>query len=544
MRIKNKFAIVSMTLILGSSFFIILPSARAASLEETIGHNFQEDYWSILYDFAGQYLEKDYNPGEHSDELTNGLIDNNTQTDSKFFLAYNKVQNVQTLYIAMQNLTWEAENSSIMAYGCAPYQILLQHFRPPGQLNYHVFIINTFLGLLAYRERNMDFKNDVPDEEDELYLGWSYYSEFHKALVNLILLLNGVPEHMLFDDSERTTAEPIPLEETEENQFKYGMSYKNVFILWQKINITEGLDDSVTGVDVINKCSAFALLSEINFTYVVKYQDSDIEGLGEVTTTTEYDIGEMEGLWVVGDSESVVDHFAGEYVPLTKPKNVDTTLGYYTGNALHDRIDGDENVPGFSLSVVNHANILVYNTSATEEGFQGAEFIDQSGNTLGASVKNITQAKYDFFEEPAYKIDFASKPDYLLNDADEYPSPVRVLKNDSMEVDLGFTHSFSMRSLLSLAIAQMTGSFWAGLTALFSSRLDDAQFFYLTCFPTWSGYSIKQDPTFSVYVTPPEDDNNGRRIPGFEPLLISLIGLCVVSTVVITLISKRRIKFI
>ena len=247
----------------------------AASVESGIGHNFSEEYWSILYDFAGDYLEKDYNPGPLHDDVSEGLTDNNTQVDSRFFIAWNNIQNVQSLYIAMQNFTWDVSNTSVSLYGCAPYQLLLQHFRPPGQTNIHIFVINTFLGLLAYRE---DITNpgipDIPDENDSLYMGWSYYSEYHKFIANLIFWANGVPEYMHFDNETITTAVPIPMKETEPDTFKYGMSYKNVFILWQKINVTEGLDDSITQVEIIQKCSAFALLSEINFTYVVSYQDS------------------------------------------------------------------------------------------------------------------------------------------------------------------------------------------------------------------------------------------------------------------------------
>ena len=539
MYLKKKIAFSLITCLLVLSIFTVMPLGQAASVESGIGHNFSEEYWSILYDFAGDYLEKDYNPGPLHDDVSEGLTDNNTQVDSKFFIAWNNIQNVQSLYIAMQNFTWDVSNTSVSLYGCAPYQLLLQHFRPPGQTNIHIFVINTFLGLLAYRE---DITNpgipDIPDENDSLYMGWSYYSEYHKFIANLIFWANGVPEYMHFDNETITTAVPIPMKETEPDTFKYGMSYKNVFILWQKINVTEGLDDSITQVEIIQKCSAFALLSEINFTYVVSYQDSTIPDLREVTTTTEYDIGEITDLWVIGDNETATDYFGGENIEITIP--VSTDIGYYNETAVANRIDGSLLIPGFSLAVINHVNILVMNLSNWRNQFQytgSTDFVDENDNTLGASAKNITAAKYDFMDEPAYKIDFASKPNYLLNGVDEYPAPTRVLRNDAIKTPLGFMEQLYVRAVLAGMIANLTGSKLAGLIAFFTVDLDKAKFFYLTCFPIWSGGTINQDPTFIVYI-----EGEGRRISGFEPLILSLISLSGISLIVLRISKKRKLR--
>ncbi|MFX1502591.1 MAG: hypothetical protein ACFFDH_16640 [Promethearchaeota archaeon] len=538
MYLKRKIAFSLIFCLLILSIFTIIPLGKAAPIESGIGHDFTEKYWSVLYDFKGGYLEEDYNPGPLQGDISEGLTDNDTQVDSKFFVAWNNIQNVQSLYIAMQNYTW---NTAIPnRYGCAPYQLLIQHFRPPGQTNIHIFVLNTFFGLLAYRE---DLENpgipNIPDQNDSLYMGWSYYSEFHKAVVNFIFWVNGVPMYMWFDNETRTTAVPIPMEETEPGTLKYGMSYKNVFILWQKVNVTEGLDNTVTQAEVLQNCSAFALLSELNFTYVVSQKESTIPGFNEVTTTTEYDIGDITDLWVIGDNGIVADYFGGENISITKP--VSTNIGYYNGTVAANRISGTSSIPGFSLAVINHANIIVMDLSKPPL-FQytgNTDFIDENDNILGASAKNITEASYDFMDEPAYKIDFASKPNYVHNGITPYPAPTRVLRNDAIRtpLPLGFMENLYIRLVVAGMVANLTGKGLLGLLAFFSPLLDQAKFFYLTCFPVWSGGTINQDPTFTVYT-----EGEGRRIPGFGPLILSLVGISGVSLITFRLSKKRKFK--
>ena len=541
MHFNKKITCLLVFSLLAISMISMTPIGLAASMESHIGHNFTEESWSILYDFAGEYVEEDYSPGPYNGSVVEGSTDDNPQIDSKFFIAWNNIQNVQSLYIAMQNFTWDVTNTSVSLYGCAPYQLLIQHFRPPGQNKIHIFVVNTFLGLLAYRENASDpVKNDIPDEGDSLYLGWSYYSEYHKFLGNLLFAANGLPEYMYFDNTTTGTATPIPMTETEPNTFKYGMSYKNIFVLWQKIEIEESFNGTIADVDVITKCSAFALLSELNFTYTVSYKDSSIPGFREVITTTEYDIGEITDFWVVGDNATVASYFGGKSFPITVPEPIDTNIAYYNETAVVNRINGTSVVPGFSLAVANHANVLVMNLSNWQHGFEyegDTDFVDETGSTLGASTKNITAAQYDFMDNPAFKIDFASKPNYTLNGEHEYPAPTRVLRNEAFRTPLGFLQRLFIKSVLAGFIANMTGSALAGLIAFFTPNLDNAKFFYLTCFPTWSGGTITQDPTFTVF-TPIV----ASKIPGYEPIFLSIIGLCGISLILLRIRKKKNLK--
>ncbi|MBD3214245.1 MAG: hypothetical protein GF311_16665 [Candidatus Lokiarchaeota archaeon] len=515
---RKKISLGLIFILITLSFISTIPKTYGAgeTIENYIGHDFSEESWSILYDFAGNYLETDYSPPTGTN-LTVGASDNLPNIDSKFFFTYSNIRNVHSLYMAFQNFTWDVGNTS--AYGCAPYQLLIQHFRPPNNERINIFSINRFLGLLAYRENASTQVEKVPDENDELYMGWAFYSEWHKYIVNQIFGAVGAPAYFNDSLSVQGTATPIPIEETSPDTFKFGMSYQNIFLLWQKISVEEGLDDTVTDVDLLQKCAAFALISEINFTYTISIGPSEISGYSQLTTTTEYDIGELTDLWVLGDDQSFATEFGG--ANLTLPHGYE--LSYYnTTNSIKNRLDGNATIPGFSLAVINNANLMIVNLGRPLQGYTytgSTNFTDQTGNSLGVSTKNISEANYNFEGDPAYKIDFASKPDYILDGSNTYPAPTRVLANHLIGTNVSLMERLYIRALMGTLVAKLTGSLLAGLLTLFNSRIDTAQFYYVTCFPEWSGRSIEQDPTFSVYIL-------DGRIPGFDLFVISLIGLC------------------
>ena len=89
MHLKKKIAFSLIVCLFFLSLFTSIPLGLAAPIGSHIGHDFSEEYWSILYDFAGNYLEKDYNPGPLSNSVSDGLTDDNTDVDSKFFIAWN-----------------------------------------------------------------------------------------------------------------------------------------------------------------------------------------------------------------------------------------------------------------------------------------------------------------------------------------------------------------------------------------------------------------------------------------------------------------------
>ena len=536
---KKNIGIFVIFSILGLSFLSSVPTVVGIgpSMESTLGHNFTEEYWSGLYDFAGDHLVADYNPGPLSGMVTTGLTDSNPGVNNIFYGAYTNIGNVQSLYLAFHNYTWGGSTDPFL-YGCSPYQVLAQHFVPAGQPNYHILAINSFLGLLAYKDNKTDGKTSLPDQNDEMYMGWSYWSEYHKLVANLMFLANELPQWMYFNKTDRTTPEPIPAKQTttaNSTSYTFGMTYHNLFILWQKVSITEGLNETVTEAQILTNCSAFALLNNLTYRYIVNYTDStDQPGLKEVTTTTEYDIGEITDLWVVGDDANNATAFDGKHFSITTPVSEDLCYYNQTSNGVGQRLNGTVDTPGFSLAVINTANIIVMNSLGGEVI---KDFVDQDGGSLGASTKNITAAQLDVGTEAAYKIDFAGKPKYTLGGTTEYDAPTRVVENTAVSTQLGFLQRFLLTLLIAGFIGNITGSPFGWLTTL--AKMNDVKFYYATCFPEWAGQTITQDPTFTAYVS-----TTSTNIPGYELILTTAIGSIGIIYVFIKIKKKKQLKIV
>lgn len=532
---KKKIGIFLIFSLLGLSFLTSIPSTvgAAPSMESTLGHNFTEEYWSGLYDFAGDHLVADFNPGPLNGSVTTGLTDSDPNINNIFYGAYTNIGNVQSLYLAFNNFTWGGSTNTSL-YGCSPYQVLAQHFVPAGQPNYHILAINSFLGLLAYKDNKTDGKTSLPDQNDEMYMGWSYWSEYHKLVANLMFHANGLPQWMYFNKTQRTTPEPIPLEQTTTangTSYTYGMTYNNLFILWQKVSITEGLNETVTEAQILTKCSAFALLDSLTFRYIVNYTDSvDQPGLKEVKTSTEYNIGEITDLWVVGDDANNATAFDGQHYSISTPISEDLCYYNQTNNGVGQRLNGTVDTPGFSLAVINTANIIVMN--ALGLAVPNQDFVDHAGGSLGASTKNITAAQLDIGSKAAYKIDFASKPKYTLGGTTEYDAPTRVVKNTAVSTQLGFLQRFLLTVLIAGFVGNITGNAFGWVTTLL--KMNEVKFYYATCFPEWAGQTITQDPTFTAYV------GTSTNIPGYDLIIVSVIGLMGTTYVFFKIKKKKR----
>jgi len=376
MKINRKISIIFIYILLSISFisqfpessgiYIPYPISRSSIKTSDVsdafitrfGHDLDEPYWSLIYDFLGEHVVQDFNPeGPYVSNRTIGDIDSKPLENASFFMAWNKFQNIHNFYFAMQNYSWIQPPYNF--YGCAPYQYFMQHFRIPIT-NTHIFALNKFLGLLAYKENESSILPDIPDENDELFIGWPQFSEYHKWYINFLFQHLNIPDYYWIDDTKNGTAEPIEMTyDNTTNIYKFGMSYKNIFILWQNIEVKEGLNQSVDNATILNNCSAFSMISSINFTFTISITNT-LFGK-QVKTSTEYDIGELDELWVIGDDNSTSGNFGGTSFNISIPEEaIEKPIGHYnTSDVIKGRLNGTMSTPGFGLAVINTANIAV-----------------------------------------------------------------------------------------------------------------------------------------------------------------------------------------
>jgi hypothetical protein len=360
------------------SLLLINPVAGIRTVAETLGHTFDEEAWAIEYDVLSHETTRDWTRGDHSDEVQPPIIDTSPIRDATFYTVYLNMGNVRTVFMALTNYSWNIYNPE--AQGVAPYQILLQSYRAAGKT--FVIIENVYAGMIAYQE-NASVANGVPDVNEAMYYGFSLNSEYHKALINGVLTSNGI------SPITRTPARVTPVNLTkevvgEETVFKFGINYENMFVVWEDLNVETDLNaTSMTGIDIvakrealINHIVAFCAIKYINFTYTVKGIINDT-GYQNVTTSTEYDIGEVTDLWIINDNAINALALSGNVYPnIVSGMNF---VRYNTSIAIQNRIGGFESLKPFSLAMANYARATVIQLSTTTAE-QALE--DEEGQTV------------------------------------------------------------------------------------------------------------------------------------------------------------------
>lgn len=497
------------------------------TVSNVIGHKFTEESWAIRYDVLSKKLVEDLTPGNYSGDLDSSIPDQAPYRDAIFYIAYMNLGQVQTVYMAFDS--YSNDNRNMTYYGVSPYQIIQQHYRTAA--GKHVIVQNAFTGLVAYKENGT--LNGVPDRNDSLYFGDSMNNQLYKYYLNrlLVFTLGYYPFDM--DKTPSATPKVLTKSETSDSfEYRFGMDYSDLFIVWYPVEIPDDVNEISKGDSLLGKVVAFSELAYLNFTYTLSgalVEDKPVN----VTLTTEYDIGPINDLWIVNDPQDKTEALGGNYYYLF-------TLGkaishYNSSDSILARLSGSENIPGFSLAVSNYARII--NIEATVEDAYDTEVTSDNGTVIDGDQanENVTSLDLRTGNKPAYKIDFASKPDYTLNGETTYDAPVKLFPFSRIRNPIfnkldayAFVYLNAMtRSMIQARIELAKEKF----------SLEDKQLtidvtrrnvFYTICFPEWGGQSIYQDPTFTAYADPGDLSSAAgilSRIDGFGLGIFALAGL-------------------
>jgi hypothetical protein len=506
------------------------------------GHNFTEEYWAIEYDVTSGKLLKDYTPGEFQDEYNSSLPDRAPYFDANYYIAYLQTGQVQTLYMAFLNHSRDTRNTTF--FGMSPYQIIQQHFRTPA--GKHVIVQNSFAGLLAYQDTGI--KNGVPDRNDSVYYGHSLSSQYYKYLLNnrLQLTLGYRP----LNESRLPTATPKIIEKTVDGdnfEYTFGITYENIFTVWSSIAVDNDLNSTDTAADLLGKIVAFSTMESLEFTYKVSGSFAADRAVN-ITTTTEYDIGRVSNLWVINDPSDNTLALGGYFHNIL---GLDKTVSHYNVSAsIENRLNGDGEIPGFSLAVANYARITII--EATVEDQEDVEIVNERGDIVDGEQAdyNVSALNIRAADRPAFLIDFASKPDYTLDGGEPMPAPVRMFPhvllrdraiNQIDALTMRFLNSFN-RGMVTAHIARLEEKFDLEDKEI-NIDVTRRQLFYAICFPTWGGKAINQDPTFVAFADPSAIvagllDGLGS-ISSFGLGMIALAGIGTTSALMVLYKRKR-----
>lgn len=537
---KNRTRLLS-GLLLGVLLVSSFGSALAIgdySVSERIAHKFTEESWAIRYDVFSNKLVEDLTPGNYSDDLDETIPDQAPFTDAIFYIAYMNLGQVQTVYMAFDEFSRDTRN--VTYSGVSPYQMIQQHFRTAA--GKHVIVQNAFTGLVAYKENGTE--NGVPDRNDSLYYGDSLNNQLYKFYFNRLLSFS--MGYAPFDLDVVPQAFPKILELSEDGDrftYTFGMDYTNLFLIWYPINIPDDLNELTTGTSLLSHAVAFSDLAYLNFTYTLSGQRVE-DAPTNITLTTEYDIGPITDLWIVNDDQVKAENIGGEYIDVIGTEN--DLAHYNTSEAITTRLSGTSELPGFSLAVSNYARII--NIEATVEDAYDTEVVDDEGEIVDGedANENVTSLDLQTADRPVYNIDFASKPDYILDDNATYDAPVKLYPHSRLRnpiINKLDTMAFLYLNQITRTMIQARIDFVRENLNLEGKQLtidvSRRNIFYTICFPEWNGQSIWQDPTFTAYADPGTTSDGGflTKINGYGIGILALAGFSISAVI----IRKNRV---
>lgn len=460
-----------------------------------------------------------------------------------FDVSYVNMGNVTSLYMAQELWQWDTANRSNA--GVSPAQMLIQRYQAPDGEN--VIAVNTFAGLVAYSENG----STRPSRNDALYYGWMNYGAYQKHVINGILSnFFNVDSGSLMDEGVVANATPIwylndnPSDtgnmSTAPTNATFGMTYNNLFVLWYPINIPDQPDNTVAPAIEVQQAVAWSIISSITFKFNMYSVDLG-NGTEAVTAEAFYNIGPLKDLWVRGDNASVAQGFGGTSYNATIPSlglaHSNLTVGHYnTSTAIYNRLNGTDATPGFGLGVVNNAGIFILGKNdattgaAWDNGTPTATAIDGTNGAI-QQVTHLT-GRVAARVAKTYDIDFSASPDYTWNGTTSLASPTYIYPKVNVIAPIINAPFEGARWLMQKLWKNDIKGVYAN--SLAAENVGDLT--YITTFPTWSGLSCVQDPTFTAYVSAP---GNGL-LSGIDFAPFGLIGLAAIPAIFLLVRKVRR----
>ncbi len=387
------------------------------------------------------------------------------QTHANMYMTYINNSGVQLLYAGLEGISNNSDTLRI------PMQSILMHYKTNTFRD--VLSASTFLMLLAFNETTNSIYPNSPDQKDTLYASFSLgfdLTTFNNTLPNL---------------NSKTTAIPL-VTSTNNLEYTWGIQYTNLTALWWHTWLNSNDTNFNSSVFPV----AISTYDELTFNYKLTIDPI----AGTATLQENHIIGRMRDL-IVGVIPLLWTHYnsTGEYGMLGR-KISDQTIYNYIENQ------------GIKMSILNlQTSILADHTTYSQ--------ITTNQNAQTETTTNI--ASISTFTEDGQKIsttNFSNKQTYNLynytTDSTEtsfksYDSLTRTISAAGFADESSlYAYHVGLMKTLPLTVAHIYPELYTkAITTI--GNITKADYFYSISYPTYSGYKIEHDPTFTAYITPP-----------------------------------------
>jgi hypothetical protein len=369
---------------------------------------------------------------------------------------------------------------------------------------------STFLMLMAFNETEQSIYLGSPDAYDNLWSSFSMGFNFRERFPNASF------------PSLNSKTEIIPLTHSDDKlQWSWGMRYTNLTAIWWRTYI------SPTNHTYHSKPMALTTYDELTFTYNLTISPET----NTATLTENHVIGRIRDLW----------HFWGWFLVWPLYNHYNSTGCYRYGRKI-----SNETVYDFlqrnqiKMSIVNFQTSVMLDRNTHSRASSGQNVTDND-----VLVSNSSISTYTDDGEKIFDASFGTKETYKLynytadsseNTYDIYNATARTskIRGFSQNKNL-FVFHLGLMKFLPLLVANMHSQLFQKAKENIMN-MTRANYFYLIAYPTYSGYRVVHDPTFTVYLT--TSTSPARPYPGLGPVLI--IAVVAVIVILVVLFARRR----
>lgn len=491
---KPNLGIVTFTLV--AMLAIDVPLASAA---ETLDpSDFRLQSWSKtidFYDHVRVYASR-YNMTPLPDDW-----------HAYLYLTYVNVSGMQMLYAGLSNIT-EKQILTI------PIQTFMMHYKSKDGFK-DVVTASSFMMLLAFSEDGNTIFPQSPDRNDTLYASFSL----------------GVDLSEHFGSSTTPSfgskTEIIPLTSYQDDlRWYWGMKYTDLTAIWWRISINPHNPTCEPRPIAISR------YEELTFTYNLTINPET----GNATLSTNYIVGKMTDLWIFRWLR---------FVPLLAHYNATGCYSLRGTNKLSDEtIHSFLESQGIKISIVQFQSTVVLDHTAHFSS-SGANVTDNE-----VVIDNSTVSTFTDDGERIFDADFSTKRAYKLfnytdpteTDFTTHNITTRTCKR------AGFAHNpiFNVHSLLMRFIPLVVAYMNPELYQQARNRLLDmnrADYFYVISYPTYGGYRIEHDPTYTAYCSLKTEEHytqSGESLALPQGRLMFIAGLAGIAAVLYIIMRRRH----
>jgi hypothetical protein len=409
-------------------------------------------------------------------------ITNETEdgTEAEFGVSFVNMGNIEAFLITLNGVE-DAEGNT----GILPYQMFGMHyFSPEGQ---EIFIGALLAFMMLYNDTNED---GIPNpDEDKAYVipfgvsGWVDNGTYPPTVTN------------------------HKVKKISSNHYQMGITYENMYAI-----VTNNY-----WATALLRTGFVAKFSELSVTYDIKVD----EETGELTAETFYTIGEVTELWLI---------FLG--------------IPFKVQGDLHRAIDDR-----LGLAAVHFTTVFTSNYQVTQDGNEFSTNVDKEvegaidlEDGQGSRAFSIGfRGEYDLIDE--------ATTETIDKDQDAKNVIMQAKFNDLVLVAWQLGFSAVVFAGMAYGLSEYVRGQFTSIDDLSSDSTSGNQnnqkgfgakaFWYGVCFPSFDGYRVEHDPTYTAYfgeASTPEEEEEDKG-PGFE---IALVLTSVMILVAVYAVRSRK----